>query len=46
MKKILVTGANGFVGQVFCVDLHLHGYNVLAVVRSENVLVEILSALL
>lgn len=36
MNRILVTGANGFVGQALCNGLIEHGYTVRGVVRSEN----------
>lgn len=33
---VLVTGANGFVGQVLCPELHRSGYRVRAAVRNEQ----------
>jgi nucleoside-diphosphate-sugar epimerase len=38
--SILVTGANGFVGQSLCAELHNQGSTVLAVVRSADVQIE------
>ena len=32
-RRVLVTGANGFIGQAFCADLPSRGYRVLGVVR-------------
>jgi UDP-glucose 4-epimerase len=34
MKKILVTGANGFVGKVVCAELAVRGFEVVAAVRA------------
>ena len=36
MKKILVTGASGFVGQALCSSLHAQGHVVRAAVRSSD----------
>ncbi|MDD5580240.1 MAG: SDR family oxidoreductase [Methylobacter sp.] len=38
--KALITGANGFVGQQLCTELHRQGQTFLAVVRSRNLPVE------
>ncbi|MDP2071936.1 NAD-dependent epimerase/dehydratase family protein [Methylotenera sp.] len=38
--KILVTGANGFVGKFLCAELHSQGYAVSAAVRSSSSLVK------
>lgn len=35
-KKFLITGANGFIGQVLCDELLRQGHSVRAAVRSEN----------
>lgn len=40
MMKFLITGANGFVGQPLCAELHNQGYSVRAAVRSANLLIE------
>lgn len=37
MKKILVTGANGFVGKVTCAELSARGFHVTAAVRDATV---------
>ena len=36
MKKVLVTGANGFVGSAVCRELDSRGIRVSAVVRDED----------
>lgn len=38
--KILITGANGFVGKALCAELHQHGYAVRAALRAAGSLVE------
>ncbi|MDP1615227.1 MAG: NAD-dependent epimerase/dehydratase family protein [Methylococcales bacterium] len=38
--KILVTGANGFVGKSLCAELHGHRHFVLAAVRSSGLVVK------
>lgn len=35
-KRVLVTGAGGFIGQAVCADLPSRGYGVLGVVRKNN----------
>lgn len=40
MMKILVTGANGFVGKSLCTELLSQGYAVLATVRSSGLVVK------
>ena len=36
MSRILVTGANGFVGKPLCVELLRHGWTVRAAIRSSS----------
>lgn len=36
MKKVIVTGANGFVGSALCRELSEHGIEIIAVVRNEE----------
>ena len=36
MKKVIVTGANGFIGTALCRELALNGIQVIAVLRDEN----------
>ena len=42
MKRILVTGASGFVGQALCSALEAQGFAVRAAVRSENVIISVM----
>jgi nucleoside-diphosphate-sugar epimerase len=39
-RRVLVTGANGFVGRVLCGELHVRGFAIRAAVRSVNLQVE------
>jgi nucleoside-diphosphate-sugar epimerase len=41
MEKVLVTGANGFVGKAVCTDLTARGMRVVAAVRNESATIEI-----
>ncbi len=36
MKRVIVTGANGFIGAALCKELSINGVEVLAVVRNEE----------
>ena len=36
MKKVIVTGANGFIGTALCRELSNQGISVIAVVRNEE----------
>ncbi|MCM1089532.1 MAG: NAD(P)-dependent oxidoreductase [Muribaculum sp.] len=36
IKKVIVTGANGFIGKVLCKELHAIGVEVVAVVRNKT----------
>ena len=36
MKKVIVTGANGFIGSALCRALSENGISVIAVVRNED----------
>ena len=39
-RRVVVTGANGFVGRVLCGELHVRGFDIRAAVRSVNLQVE------
>lgn len=43
MKKVIVTGANGFVGKYLCTELKNNNYHVYAVVRDESADTSLLS---
>lgn len=36
MKKVLITGASGFIGQALCIHLQMQGYNVVGTVRNRS----------
>lgn len=36
MKKVIVTGASGFIGQALVKELNLQGYHVTAIIRNES----------
>ena len=46
MKRVVVTGANGFIGRTLCAHLAACGWDVAAVVRSGTALPRLLVALL